>query len=112
MQKQFTKSDLKTGMVVTLDNGKEALIFVGVDYSYGGSEDFFVYKINHSVNGWDSLGNLSRIVKVELISHPFEFIELGYEKERRKLVWQKEKTPEYTLKQLIEKVGHEFKIKK
>ena len=32
---------------------------------------------------------------------------------RWNIIWErKEKTPEYTIEQLIEKVGHEFKIKK
>lgn len=118
----MTKSELKTGMIVVLANGKEYMVYKDVNTSYTVNEDIIVAMDGSS--DWEFLSSYNEhmernnrhkkdfdIVKVIRVSHPYAFIRLDYEKEKRKILWQrKPKKKQYTYAQLREILGEEFEV--
>ena len=51
------------------------------------------------------------IVKVEVPYHPYDFLNLGHERDKRKLLWQEEpEIKEVTMSEVEEKFGCKVKI--
>lgn len=108
------KSELKTGMIVECNNGAAYLV-----------------QLNH-FRGRDMLLNLSRESKLEadgynedltsndndvdfniIRVHESNCLFLPLKVQDCHLIWERKKEiPEYTMEELIEKLGEEFKIKK
>ena len=114
------KSDLKTGMIVTLRNGKQWMVYkniqtqrnvddviVGID----GSDNWnLLYHYNEDLTnkGYPDLD----IVKVEEVTHPYAFVRLDYDADKRKVLWKRKEKKRYTYAQLKEILGEEFEIVK
>ena len=112
-------SDLKTGMIVTLRNGEEYVVFRNF-------ADLFSQATSIICNGkkWNNLcyysddlkcnsallGTGQDIVKVEIPYHPYSFFNLEHEREKRKLLWKEEAVKEVTMAEIEEKFGCKVKI--
>lgn len=112
-------SDLKTGMIVTLRNGDEYVVFRNFS-------DLYTESTSIICNGrsWNNLcyysdgmkcsslfGKMYDIVKVEVPYHPYSFFNLEHEREKRKIVWE-EGAKEVTMAEIEEKFGCKVKIVK
>ena len=125
------KSDLKTGMIVTTREGYEYVVLLGTTSVYTGKESCdILLNINPKSYLWNKLdyynedliydSTLARnedkakrndIIKVELAPHPYAFALLDYEREDRKLLWERNKSiKEMTMEELAEHFGCEVKI--
>ena len=111
----MTKSELKTGMIVTLANGSKCMVFRDAAHNFGGATDVIV-KIDGS-RTWMDLYNYNEdmtidkytdlnIVKVEKVCHPYAFITPSYEEHKREILWTRKK--QYTYAQLREILGEEL----
>ena len=114
-------SDLKTGMIVTLRNGDEYVVFRDFSDLYteatsiicnGKSWTNLCYYSDGMKCSSGCLGNMHDIVKVEIPYHPYSFFDLTREKHRRKLVWKEESVKEVTMAEIEEKFGCKVKIVK
>ena len=116
----MTKSELKTGHIVTLANGDEYLVLKDVDEN---CNYYHSHEILVSYDGtWMSLSEHNEdmtypkkeytefdIIKVERVTHPCCILH----GQRRILIWER-KPPkkQYTYAQLKEILGEEFEIVK
>ena len=121
MKKEFKKSDLKSGMI-TKDSDNEIAIVIEIDGGVMLLYDrmrFFDHEINDDLElrptGKGSLCGVitevySIIPNVETnYLNVFEDIDDN----SCKLIWEREESiAEYTMEELTEKLGHNFKIKK
>ena len=115
------KSDLKTGMIATRRDGMEFVVFVdAINKRINDSGTVFV---NASKYMWHKAENFNNdlthstnkywdIVKVELASHPYNYMDLNYEENKRQLLWEREEVKEMTMKELEEHFGCKVKIVK
>lgn len=117
------KKDLKTGMVVTLRNGMEYVVFRDIDAVYlnGVDEDKKKEGVLVSINNnWEWLSfykedlsfsdlRSSDIIKVELPYHPYSYMNLGYCRNQRTILWE-EKVKEFTIAELEKHFGCKVKI--
>ncbi len=117
----MTKSELKTGMIVVLANGKEYMVYKDIKTSYAKSGDVIV-AMDGSAN-WSNLENYNEnmemenrsmkqfdIVKVIQAYHPYNFIRHEYEKCSRQVLWERKEKKKYTYAQLMEILGEEFEV--
>lgn len=118
-------SDLKTGMIVTTRDGREWCVLKDFECTYEGTKEknaILCYSNTYD-KSWISLSSYSEmknkgfmgdsldIVKVEIPYHPYGFFNLGYEKDRRKLLWKEEpEIKEITISEVEEKFGCKVKI--
>ena len=119
-------SDLKTGMIVTLRNGDEYVVFK--DYCVSDVTAPYCKSgiiCNAKEHTWTSLENFNEemkctnsilgadfdIMKVEAVSHPYSFSDIGYEKHKRKTLWSGI-VKEVTIAEIEEKFGCKVKIVK
>lgn len=117
-QVQMTKSDLKTGMIITVKSGHKFMVYKDMNTAFGLGDVVVDIKGNDSWNYLSSYNeNLTHmshpnadIVKVEKVTHPYAFIRLGYEADKREVLWERKK--KYTYDQLKDKLGEEFEIVK
>ena len=107
------KSELRTGMIVETLNKKRFYVSLnGIDGKSNlistNNTSYMPYKnIAEDLTAYSS--NASNIIKVFIP----KIIELTTDINKCELIWErKEKVKEYTMNELIKKVGHEFKIKK
>lgn len=114
-------SDLETGMIVTLRNGEEYVVFRNFSDLYtvatsiicnGRSWNNLCYYSDDMKCSSGCLENMHDIVKVEIPYHPFSFFNLERERERRKLLWKEESVKEVTMTEIEEKFGCKVKIVK
>ena len=121
------KSDLRTGMIVELRDGKEYVVFIDVCTTQYIS-DHYINENNYNsliVNGdnclWQSLKDYKEdlcndnsksydIMKIYVPEHPYAFMKISYEKENRKLIWERKEFKEMTMKELEEHFGCRIKI--
>ena len=108
------KQDLKTGMIVENQNGQFGKILLNTSQGdvIGGSsnaDDFWCdldsYDDDLERSDWGS----DKIIKVYEACYNKNAASL---KVRGDLIWERETTPEYTMEELTDKLGHTFKIKK
>ena len=113
----MTKSELKTGMIVTLANGKEYMVYKDVGYVGAETKDVCI-EISSSPS-WLKLDNYNEdmtmpsysaldIIQVIKSPHPYALLIPNFEKERREIIWTKKKR--YTYAQLRDILGEEFEI--
>jgi len=122
----FEKSDLKTGMIVELENGDKYLIVLNCLSTQQTSKDILI-----NTNGWLLLKNYKQNLKDykrnptflenEYTDKSFNIIKVFKSKwngsimsfSNLELIWErKEEIPELTMAEAIEKIGFEFKLKK
>ena len=124
----FTKADLKTGMIVTLRDGDEYFVFVDAVSNWLGRSEGNHHIILHTTKKiWNKLEYYTDdllhgvefndkdfdIMKVELPSHPYAFVDAEYERNKRILLWErKEEEPamEITMEELEKHFGCKVKI--
>ena len=118
-------SDLKTGMIVTTRDGGVWCVFRDFEWTYEGAKEkdaILCYSNTHD-KSWTSLSSYSEmknngfmgdsfdIVKVEVPYHPYGFLNLEHEKDKRKLLWKEEpEIKEMTMSEVEEKFGCKVKI--
>lgn len=116
----MTKSELKTGMIVVLANGKEYMVYKNAVYGNSNKERDVIVATDGS-NHWNFLCGYNEdmthqnrewndfdIIQVIRPFHPYAFIRHVYEKEKREIIWSKKKR--YTYAQLKEILGEEFEV--
>ena len=114
------KSDLKTGMIVTLCNGKQLMVYKNIQTKWNVGD--VIVDIYGSDN-WNLLDNYNEdltnegypdldIVKVEEVTHPYAFVRLDYDSDKRTVLWKRKEKKKYTYAQLKEILGEEFEIVK
>lgn len=109
---EFNIDDLKTGMRVTLSNGKTGFVFTDCVHSGDGAhlnQPFIKYE--GSGRGWDYITDIENIIKVETVSSPY-YILFDAIPTKYATIWEKKtETPEQ--KELRElKVQSEELLKK
>ena len=118
------KSDLKTGYIATLRNGRNGVVFIGVDTIERGQVDCIV---NESTNSWNDLSNFNDdlthkrfseldIMKVEKPYHPYCLqnlnIRYSFASKTRELLWERDSVKEMTVADVEALVGCKVKIVK
>ena len=113
-------SDFKTGMIVTLRNGDEYVVFKDISTLFtdedavicnGKSWERLGRYTNDMKHGFAGFGKTHDIVKVEVPYHPYSFFNLEHERGKRKIVWE-EGAKEVTMAEIEEKFGCKVKIVK
>lgn len=129
---KFKKSDLKTGMIVKtrsgdtglvmLDNcfGVDAIVFSGNNWTELDEYDddlYWCYRVDKK-HGFreetrDEFTRSVDIMKIYEPDLPTGFLRRANRFNKWLPVWERSQPiPEYTMSEIIEKVGHEFKLKK
>lgn len=116
-------SELKTGMIVTLRNGNEYVVFRdSVNYSLYYNKTDFVFV--NGKGGWIDAKSYDEnmkylrdknydVVKVELSSHPYGFMDINYCKADRATIWmENEGFKEITIADIEKIFGCKVKIVK
>ena len=96
-------SDLRTGMVVTTAENEEFIVFTdavcATPYDCGlvfvnGLNRWWIRGINYnedlSHRGHSDLD----IIRVEMVTHPYAYMDLSYDRESRILLWERDPEPE------------------
>lgn len=127
------KSDLKTGMIVEVRSGEEYVVFIDVCITQYVLENYIDQDKNNSLlidsanNNWLDLGSYNEnmcsdsgksfdIMKIYIPYHPYGFMNVSYNKEKRHLIWERntesteESTKEVTMKELEKYFGYKIKI--
>lgn len=113
----MTKSELKTGMIIVLANGREYMVYKDVGYIGAETKDVAVEISNNPT--WLKLDNYNEdmtmpryndldIIQVIKTPHPYALLIHTFEKEKREIIWSRKKR--YTYAQLRELLGEEFEI--
>jgi len=105
------KSDLKTGMTVMYSNGGLAKVLINTErgnilVSLGDTWTS-IDSYNDNLERIDNINEFN-IVKVFSLTAAYKGLQFSTSTE----LWFCKEIKEYTIEELIEKVGHEFKIKK
>lgn len=114
-RKEMTKEDLKTGMRVELNNGDVYIYAIGKNgkgVAIKGGNDFlsFSYYDNSLVRYGDKNCEYTIAKVYDLPDMNAAFINSNI---KGNLLWErKSEVPSYTMAELTEKLGHEFKLKK
>ena len=120
-EKVMTKSDLRTGYIVTTRKGSEYVVFKGAFASFDNSENIDML-VNGITKNWSTFGNYndnltredgyrdSDIVKVEQASHPYSFMDLEYGKKTRKLLWERKESLDVTMEEVNAKFERPVRI--
>lgn len=119
------KSDLRTGMIVTLRNGNEYVFFKNFittsDYSMRTSADgVFVYgqkkmwmmvsDYNNELLMKERGSSQFDVMKVEMVGHPYSFMDPTYEKNYRKLVWERQEAKKMTVAEIEAILGYKIEV--
>ena len=121
----MTKSDLKTGMIVTLRNRNEYVFLkdfvVDDDYTMGTCNDGVL--VNGQRQSWmrmlsyddnlkmkNTLDKEFDIMKVEIPDHVYAFTDILYNKKRRKLVWERKEIKKMTVAEIEAIFGYKIEI--
>ena len=116
--KEMTLDDLKTGMIVTIREGIQYMVYKDIKTQFDCGD--VIVNLDGS-NSWKKLSGYNKnlthvaypeddIIKVEETTHPYAFIRTDYQADKRKVLWERKK--KYTYDQLKEKLGEEFEIVK
>ena len=101
------KSELKTGMIVEFRSGLKSTVLLNTS-----AGDFIIGKgyetkiDEYTVENIEEWTNTAKVIRVFDPENEEDHREGGGE-----IVWER-KIPEYTMEELKEKIGHEFKIKR
>lgn len=115
----MTKSELKTGMMVTLRNGEKYLVFKNIQTGYALGDVI----VSLDGQNWDDLNSYKEdltyeddfenhwdIMKVSQLFHPKTFLDLNYGSGSDETLWQRNEKKRYTYAQLKEILGTEFEV--
>lgn len=115
----MTKSELKTGMIVTVESGDKYVVLRDIEVSIG-YHNVLVH-INKR-NDWCDLENFNEdmtnkilscfnIIEVANVQHPCDILKLcrGCNVDT-KLIWKRKEKKQYTYAQLREILGEEFEV--
>lgn len=110
----MTKSDLKTGYIVTLRDEKEYIVILNPETCYtnkglSAKQGILLRDTQH----WDDLSNYNEdlthfdfsfrdIIKIEKAPHPYAFIDLNYDKGNRKLLWERKEMSSKSNKEIMQ----------
>jgi len=114
----MTKSDLRTGYIVTTRDRGEQIVIRSAQYSSFGSKDFLV---SGSEDLWNILDDYADdlkmvgndhwdIMKVEEVSHPYDFMNFDRHRKERKLIWERKEVRDVTMEEVNAKFGEEVRI--
>ena len=112
----MTKSELRTGMIVTTRNGYEYMVFLNTTIPSCEKDDSFV--VAHNGRNWNYLSRYNEdltnntwssldIVKVERPKNPWDLTTPNCKTE---VLWERPKKKQYTYEQLKEILGTEFEV--
>lgn len=119
------KSELKTGMIVTLRNGNEYVFMkdfiVDDDYTMGSCNEGIIVnghkpswsKMNHYDHNLKAITISDRsldIMKVEIPNHPYAFTNIPYNRKYRKLVWERKEVKQMTVAEIEAILGYKIEI--
>lgn len=119
----MTKSELRTGMIVTMRNGNEYVFFkdfaVGDDYCMKNDNEGII--VNGQLPSWARIKNYNNdlkhntyqdldIVKVEIPSHPYAFTNIPYDKGYRKLMWERKEPKKMTVSEIEAILGYKIEV--
>lgn len=116
----MTKSELKTGMIVTMADGRKCMVLRDVETSLKQVHDALVDVNNR--NHWFDLANYLEdmtnrfssefnIVEISQLKHPCDIIKNQTAYTDTKLFWTRpKKKKQYTYAQLREILGEEFEV--
>ena len=119
----MTKSELKNGMIVTTREGKEYLFlkdFVLNDTYIMSSCDEGIL-VNGQIPSWNMMKNYNDdltniqyneldIVKVEIVNHPHDLMNIMDEKWYRTLVWERKELRKMTVAEIEAILGYKIEI--
>lgn len=112
MNKEFTKSDLKTGMILEFNNGCTATVLFGTKNGdiYAGSTWGGLEGVNEDLTLEDSFeGDVVRVYQPIGNIHFLKTNYLNYNK-NYKLLWQREEAKEMTIEEIEKELGYKIKI--
>lgn len=115
-------SELKTGMVVTTREGneyivyKDAMCYLPSDsgtvfvnsklHLWHKADENFTEELTHKNSyAWD-------VIKVEVVNHPYCYMDLNYNRCERKVLWERQEVKEVTMAEVEAKFGCKVKIVK
>lgn len=120
----MTKSDLRTGMIVTTREGKEYVFvkdfIIDDDYTMKSCEDGIL--VNGQIPSWVNMRNYDDklkaginyesldIMKVEIPNHPYAFTNIPYNKKYRKLVWERKEPKKMTVSEIEAILGYKIEV--
>ena len=120
----MTKSDLRTGMIVTTREGKEYVFvkdfLVDDDYTMKSCEDGIL--VNGQIPSWTKMTHYDDklkagigyesldIMKVEIPNHPYAFANIPYNKKYRKLVWERKEPKKMTVSEIEAILGYKIEV--
>ena len=120
----FTKDDLKTGMLVVLRSGVEAVVIrdLTARWLHDVSREAADILLNIGNRYWEYLDYYNDdltadydsscdIMKVYLLNHPYCIQDFDYESDKKVLLWDREKPKELTIEEISELLGYKVKIK-
>lgn len=119
----MTKSELKTGMVVTMRSGKKYRVYRNVATNwtdYNSKEDGVFVRNSQSWDKFEYYNNdltskmnkNGDIMKVELVRHPYDFIKDVMDVDIIETLWERKEAKEMTVAEISKLLGYEVKIVK
>lgn len=119
----MTKSELKTGMVVTTRDGHKYRVYRNIATDYTNLSDKNNDVLVSSLSNWLRLehynDNLMHelykeydIMKVELVNHPYDFIKDLDNVKIAETLWERQEVKELTVAEISKLLGYEVKIVK
>ena len=120
---QMTKSELKTGMVVTTKEGHKYRVYRNIATEYNNVSDKGNDVLVGSLADWLRLENYNDnlthklykeydIMKVELVNHPYDFIKDLDNVKIAETLWERQEVKELTVAEISKLLGYEVKIVK
>ena len=120
------KSELKTGMLVTLRNGCKGMVFRNIHTEYttntNKAKDVIVSMCEDGQLSWENLDsyndillvrddefNWMDVVKVETVYHPYDLVKLFENKNIRSTIFNRDKR-KMTVKEIESILGYEIEV--
>lgn len=115
----MTKSDLRTGHVVTLRDGTKRMVYLNCAHNFVGFDENVLVDMENSI--WNSLDYYNEdlthgmweskdIVKVELVDHPYEFAKPISKVEVFKTLWIRTEPKKMTVAEIEAILGYKVEI--
>lgn len=112
MQKEFTKSDLKDGMVVEQRNGNRYLVLAGVAVRECGHNEISRYTNNLKWCGTNRGGDIVKVYRI--IHESLGTIEKAFCDRNLELIWERKEPKKMTVEEMREKLeeltGEEIEV--
>lgn len=111
------KSDLRTGMRVTLRNGKKRIVLLQFKHEYDKETDVIV---DTQISSWNPLSSYDEdlkhrnyydndIVKIEVPEHVY--VVFGTDSYHNyKMIWERNDTKEMTVEEIQQALGYKIKV--